>query len=304
MGLMNYLERKSSESTLKDLFRQTGIEGVYGRTAPFEQVIDGLSALISSKRNSNTEILRFPPVISRAYIEKSGYLHSFPHFLGAVCCLHGNEIEVRAAVNRRPEDGGWTSALTATDIVLTPAACYHIYPLVAKRGPVPSDGLLFDVACDCFRHEPSKDLDRMQSFRMREYVFIGLPQQAVQFRDRWIACGKEMAESLGLSYQVDAASDPFFGRAGKLMATSQVEQSLKFELLIPIRPDESPTACMSFNYHQNHFGTNWQLETESGERAHTACTAFGMDRLALALFATHGTDLQRWPASVRKNLSL
>ena len=301
---MNYLERELSELTLQNLFRQTGIEGVYGRTAPFEQVIEGLSALISGTREANTEILRFPPIISRADIEKSGYLHSFPHFLGAVCCLHGNEIEVRAAVNRPPQEGGWTSALTVTDIVLTPAACYHIYPLVAKRGRVPSDGLLFDVACDCFRHEPSKNLDRMQSFRMREYVFIGLPQQATQFRDRWIARGKEMAELLGLSYQIDAASDPFFGRAGKLMATSQVEQFLKFELLIPICPGELPTACASFNYHQNHFGTKWQLKTESGETAHTACTAFGMDRLALALFAAHGTNLQRWPASVRKNLYL
>jgi hypothetical protein len=30
--------------------------------------------------------------------------------------------------------------------------------------------------------------------------------------------------------------------------------------------------------------------------------AFGLDRLALALFATHGLDLQAWPVVVRETL--
>jgi hypothetical protein len=32
---------------------------------------------------------------------------------------------------------------------------------------VPAQGLLFDVACACFRRELSKDLERLPSFRMR-----------------------------------------------------------------------------------------------------------------------------------------
>ena len=80
------------------------------------------------------------------------------------------------------------------------------------------------------------------------------------------------------------------------MAMSQVEQALKFELLIPVRSAEEPTACMSFNYHRDHFGTTWNLRTEAGEVAHTGCVAFGIDRLTLALFATHGLDLPHWPA--------
>src|SRR5271155_5505863 len=99
------------------------------------------------------------------------------------------------------------------------------------------------------------------------------------------------AGQLGLAYCIDQASDPFFGRGGKLMAMSQVEQALKFELLIPVRSAEEPTACMSFNYHRDHFGTTWNPRTESGDVAHTGCVAFGIDRLTLALFATHGLDL-------------
>jgi len=37
------------------------VGGVYARTAAFEQVIDGLSTLISRYRDPKAEILRFPP---------------------------------------------------------------------------------------------------------------------------------------------------------------------------------------------------------------------------------------------------
>jgi seryl-tRNA synthetase len=188
--------------------------------------------------------------------------------------------------------------------VLTPAACYPLYPLVAARGNVPAKGLAFDVASYCFRRETSHEPGRLQSFRMREYVCVGAPEVALAFRKRWIARAEELAQQLALPYTLATASDPFFGRAGKIMAISQVEQALKFELLIPVNSEENPTACMSFNYHQDHFGTTWDLQTDTQDVAHTACVAFGLDRLGLALFATHGLDLQRWPASARETLSV
>ncbi len=139
---------------------------------------------------------------------------------------------------------------------------------------------------------------------MREYVCLGSPEQASDFRDRWIKRGQEIADQLGLKHSIAPASDPFFGRAAKLMADSQIEQALKFELLIAVRSEEQPTACMSFNCHRDHFGTNGTCATKPAMLAHTACAAFGMDRLALAMFATHGTELRNWPASVRATLSL
>jgi seryl-tRNA synthetase len=83
------------------------------------------------------------------------------------------------------------------------------------------------------------------------------------------------------------------------MAVSQLQQSLKFELLVPIRSAEDPTACMSFNCHLDHFGAIWDLRNAVGDISHTACVAFGIDRLAIALFRQHGLDAQKWPAPVR-----
>jgi seryl-tRNA synthetase len=301
---MSYVTHNPVESIAHALFRPMGVGGVYARTGLFERVIDGLTALISRYRPSDAEIFKFPPVMSRAQVERSGYLKSFPHLLGCVNCLHGTELEIRAVVESAGTDKDWVRALRATDLVLAPAACYPVYPMVAARGPVPADGLRFDVTCDCFRHENSHELGRFQSFRMREYICVGTASEVLDFRERWKIRAIELANQLVLPHQTTAASDPFFGRAGKLMAVSQVEQELKFELLMPINSVESPTACMSFNYHQTHFGETWGIETGSGEVARTACVAFGMDRLALAMFANHGIALEKWPRDVREALSV
>jgi seryl-tRNA synthetase len=282
------------------LLLPTSGEGVYAQTALFEHVIERVSALITRCRDPDAEVLRFPPVMNRSQVATSGYLKSFPHLLGCVSCLHGEEADIRASVDA----ADWADRLVATDLVLTPAACYPLYPLVAERGAVPQQGLTFDVASYCFRHEATYEPGRMQAFRMREYVYIGTPQGAVEFRSRWMARAGELAEQLELPYQMVSASDPFFGKAGKLMAMNQIEESLKFEMLIPVNSADAPTACMSFNCHRDHFGATWKLRTGAGKLAHSACTAFGLDRLALSLFANHGVDLQSWPAAARHALEL
>lgn len=308
MNVMNAPASPPAQDPLDKLFdamfRPMNAQGVYARTGAYESVVEGLAALISSRREDETEIFRFPPVMSRADLERHGYLKSFPNLIGCVSCLEGSEAEIRAAADRHGQGGDWTTSLQPADLVLTPASCYPVYPIAAERGPVPARGYRFDVACDCFRREPSPHLDRLQSFRMREYVRVGTPEQVAAFRESWIVRAKEIADELRLPYTVEQASDPFFGRLGQIMAFSQLEQSLKFELLIPLRGAAAGTACMSFNYHREHFGTTWGLRLADGEPAHTGCVAFGMDRLAVALFATHGEAIADWPQSVRTALKL
>ena len=291
------------ESLGATLFRPMGADGVYARTALYEDVIERLAACISRQRDPRAEVLRFPPVMSRHQLEKSGYLKSFPNLLGCVCGLHGTEQEIHSAVSRFDKGGDWTTSLSPADLVLSPAACYPVYPIAASRGPLQTGGLRFDVAADCFRREPSRHLDRLQSFRMREYVCIGSPDDVSAFRERWMVKAQAIARDLGLTFKVDYASDPFFGRVGQMKAVSQKQQELKFELLVPLRSEEQPTACMSFNYHRDHFGTTWDIKDATGEPAHTGCVAFGMDRLAVAMFHIHGTDVAKWPTAVRELLA-
>jgi seryl-tRNA synthetase len=291
------------EDILARLFTPMNVDGVYGRTGAYEDVVEGLGRYISTLRPKGAEVFRFPPVVSRTLIEKSGYLKSFPHLLGCVCALGTDVKRVTEAVARYEAGGSWTDSAQASELVLAPAACYPVYPIAAERGTI-GDTLLFDVASDCFRREPSKDIDRFQSFRMREFVAIGAPEQISAFRDQWMARAPDIAADLALTHRIDAASDPFFGREGQMVGRFQTANALKFEMMIPVRSTESATACMSFNCHRDHFGEVWGLKTADGELAHTACVAFGVDRLAVALFARHGVDAEGWPQAVRGKLGL
>ena len=71
------------------------LDGVYARTALYEDVVERLAALITRHREPDTEVMRFPPVMNRAQLEKSGYLKSFPNLLGCVCGLHGTRTRDR-----------------------------------------------------------------------------------------------------------------------------------------------------------------------------------------------------------------
>ena len=287
----------------RTLFRSSGVDGVYARTGLYEGVVEALAALISTHRPAAAEILRFPPVMSRRQLEKHGYLKSFPNLLGCVSCLSGTEREIRAVVERFEEGDDWTGALGAGDLVLSPAACYPVYPIAAARGPGP--GRRPDLRRGQ-RLLPPRALARHRPLPVVPHARIRLHRHGRRdprpSASDWIERAKAIADPAGPELSDRVASDPFFGRGGQIVAISQIEQELKFELLVPVRSTEEPTACMSFNYHREHFGHTWGLSTEDGFVAHTGCVAFGMDRLAVALFATHGTDIAAWPAGVRAAL--
>ncbi len=285
------------------LLIDTGVDGLYGRSGVFEDVVERFDKLVSKYGGGDgAEVMRFPPAINRKYFEESEYLKSFPQLAGTIHSFMGNDKDHFALLEKVEKGEDWTVGQKATRVVMTPAACYPIYPTIAKRGALPTDGRLVDVFSYCFRHEPSIDPARMQLFRMREYVRIGTPAQVMAFREQWLERGQKLMKSLGVPLKIDVANDPFFGRAGKMLAVNQRDQNLKFELLIPVTSEEKPTACLSFNYHQDHFGALWKIKTADGGVAHTACVGFGMERVALALFKHHGLDVQKWPAAVRKEL--
>lgn len=283
----------------------SGVEGIYGRSWRFESVVDALDAMAGRTGSmDNPEVLRFPPAMVSQQLVKSGYLKSFPQLLGTVHCFCGNEAEHRRLLRCVEAGETWTEQQQPTELLLTPAACYPLYPIVARRGPLPPEGAICDVHSWCFRHEPSLDPARMQCFRVREFVRLGTNEQVLEFRQAWIDRAQSFINDLDLPYTIDIANDPFFGRAGRVMADSQREQKLKYELLVSVANDEKPTACMSFNYHLDHFGEPWNIRTSAGNVAYSGCVGFGLERLALALFRHHGMDPAAWPQRTRTALRL
>ena len=283
------------------LIKPVGVLGAFGRGAVFEDVLGRVDALILGvAKDDGAESMTFPPVIDRTIIERTGYMDSFPNLCGVVHSFVGPELEARA-LSRRIEAGQpWGELLAMTDVVLNPAACYPFYPTCT--GVLPKDGRHVTMSAWVYRQEPSLEPTRMRSFRVREYVRVGDPATVVHWRDTWLERGVAMLRSLALPARADVAADPFFGRGGKILAAGQLEQRLKFEVLIPVISETAPTACCSFNYHQDKFGSAFDIRTADGNVAHSACLGFGMERIAMALFRTHGFDPNEWPPAVRERL--
>ena len=293
----------STEGFYRDLVKHkliipVGVPGAFGRGAVFEQVLRRFDELVTrTAKDDGAEVMAFPPILDRAVFEKSEYLDSFPHLAGTVFSFTGDDKQHRELMARVHEGKPWADLESMTSVVLTPAACYPVYPTFT--GVVPENGRLVDMQNWVFRHEPSPEPTRMQAFRVREFVRVGDPEMVVAWRDMWLQRSLELLTSLGLPARSDTASDPFFGRGGRMLAVSQRELKLKFEIVVPVISQENPTAVCSFNCHQDHFGKIFDIKTKSGEVAHTACLGFGMERLVMALFKTHGFVPREWPAPVR-----
>ncbi len=281
----------------------SGVPGVYGRGTDFERVIERFDALVTrAGADRSPEVLRFPPIFNRAHYQKIDHIHNFPDLMGSVHTFTGGEREHRAMLAKFEGREDWSRELAAAEVMMTPAICYPLYP--TATGTLPVGGRCVDLQGYAFRHEPSPDPARMQIFRMHEFVRLGTPADALAHRDHWLERGQEVFRSVGLATERVVANDPFFGRGGKVQKAIQREQSLKFEFVVPICSTEKPTAIGSCNYHLDHFGVAFDIRTAEGDVAHSACVGFGLERVALALFRTHGLALERWPREVRDVLAL
>lgn len=287
------------------LLIDAGVPGVYGHSDTFERIRERVAAVVGEIARSNGAVrLTFPPVIPRRNLENTGYVGNFPHLAGSIFGFHGSEADAMVQRERAASHEDWSEFQTQTDMMLLPAACYPVYPAVAERGPLEPGGLFIDMGGTwVFRHEPSLDPARRQIFRQHELVRIGEEDAVIAWRTQWSELGRELFRDIGLDGELVNANDPFFGRAGRLLAASQSSEELKWELVVPIAGPE-PTACASFNYHMSRFGETWGLALSDGSTAHTACVGFGQERIVLALLRTHGVDLKEWPDAVRDRLGL
>lgn len=279
----------------------TASDGIYGRSSVYEEVVAGIERLVNATAASDgTASYRFPPVMPRSVLEESGYLSSFPDMIGSVSTFSGDNADHKRLMEAAQSGGEWTSFLQAADVSLCPAVCHPLYPTLG--GTMPEGGRRYDVSGWCFRHEPSLDPARMQSFRQHDLVYVGEAERARDNRDRWLQLGAEILDSLGLAVEIVVANDPFFGRVGLILAESQRSETLKYEIVTPIHSAEHPTAIASANCHLDHFGEPFGIVTAEGEVAHSCCFGFGLDRITLALLRTHGLHPGDWPSAPRDRL--
>jgi seryl-tRNA synthetase len=279
----------------------TGTDGLYGRSALYESIVAGVDHLADSAAAADgTSSYRFPPVMPRQVLERTGYLSSFPDLIGTVSTFAGDDSDHKRLMEVAQAGDDWTGMLQDAGVSLCPAVCHPLYPTLS--GSLPEGGRRYDVVGWCFRHEPSDDPARMQSFRQHDLVYVGDAVRATEHRDRWLQLGFDLFVEMGLSVEIVVANDAFFGRAGRILASSQRSEALKYEIVTPISFSEHPTAIASSNSHLDHFGQPFGIFTADGQVAHSCCFGFGLDRITLALLRTHGLRVEDWPRATRDML--
>lgn len=285
-----------------DWLALTVADGIAARTARFVEVERAVEQLVARTGSDlHARMLRFPPVFPRSAYERTDYLASFTQLTGSVHSFDGTELEAVKLVELAAAGEPWGDGLNQTDLMLVSAACHPAYELYS--GMTLDTPIVLDVDGWCFRREPSVDPARMQAFRQQEFVYVGSAEGAQAHRDEWVRRGLAVLDSLQLPAQDEIANDPFFGRAGRMLANNQRDEALKIELTVPLYGDSaSRTAVVSCNCHRDHFGVNFAITGPDGGPAHTACVGFGRERIVVALARHHGADIDAWPAGVRAAL--
>lgn len=267
----------------------TSIPGLLSFTTKFESVVQQVQALLTALDPSGTSGPSwYASVIPRDDIVRGEYAASFPQLLGSVHSMRQAPNDSEAGVGSAP-----VGELEESDVVLAPTLCYHIYPHLA--GVRIEEPHYFDLAGQCYRHEATSEYGRFRSFRIREFVAIGTPELAHEWRDGWIERGEQLFNRLGVKVSVQQATDPFFGPGDRFKRASQLQRSLKYEFVAPVYDGDPGTALASANRHNDHLCGRFAIQLADGDRAHSSCVGFGLERIVSALIQAHGPALENWP---------
>ena len=247
-----------------------------------------ISQFSARKKNYNT-------LIPSDWLRRAGYFTSFAHSVTFAMHLREGYDNIDNFATRhkdgKPLSFSTVEELSVPEYCLSPALCYHTYGGMEGYRLIGADEGVktFTAMGRCFRYE-SKNitaLDRLWEFSMREIVFIGEKERVLAMRSKSIELFWKLVEILDLSAKIETASDPFFSTEFKSLRYFQMLNDLKYELLLPVKTDRQ-IAAASFNYHEHFFGNKFDIKTAGNEAAHTACTAFGLERFAYALLAQIG----------------
>ncbi|MFF5788621.1 hypothetical protein ACFY8P_27115 [Streptomyces sp. NPDC012693] len=245
-------------------------------------LLHGLDALLTrlAARLSAPEVVG-PPLLSVESLARLDFFRNFPH-LGVSAGRFAPEALDGLAAGEAPGE----LPLRPTGYLLPSATCYGLLLSLEGRD-VGEDGLRLSASGRCFRNETHYDgLRRLWGFHMREVLYLGTQQGALEHLERGAEFILEAAALLGLELNRAVADDPFYDKGGsraRLMALDPV----KHEFCAP-----DGTAIASVNRHRNFFGERLDIRAGAEGPAYSACVAFGLERWVHAMILTHGTPEQ------------
>ncbi|MEU8518854.1 hypothetical protein [Streptomyces sp. NBC_01216] len=241
--------------------------------------LDGLLAGLAA-RLAAPEVVG-PPLLSVEALARLDFFRNFPH-LGVSAGRFTPEALDGLAAGEPPAD----LPLRPTGHLLPSATCYGLLLSLEGRD-VGDTGLRLSATGRCFRNETHYDgLRRLWGFHMREVLYLGTKDGALEHLEQGAEFVRGLAGRLGLVLTRATADDPFYDKGGsraRLMALDPVKHEFS-------APDG--TAVSSVNRHRNFFGERLGIRAGSHGPAYSACVAFGVERWVHAMILAHGTPEQ------------
>lgn len=207
-----------------------------------------------------------PVLISKDILSKCNYFEKFPQQVvhTGFCC--------------QTESVDLSSVAISEGYYLLPAACLHIYPMLANETIM--DNQIITTKAKVFRNEQNNysDLKRHMDFTVREFVFVGTHDYVKNSLDHYKEKTLEYLKEKGIDSKLCIATDNFYNsRKNQLIKKLQVENKLKYELVV--NRDDSEVAIASFNYHGTHFSEAFGFDNDN--KIVTGCIGFGLERWLL-----------------------
>jgi len=230
----------------------------------------------------------FPPLLPIRELDRFDYFRNFPHLATVASQINSKRLDeylAPACTCSVP-----SAHLVDAEYALLSAACYPIY-LHFKDTRLDSTKYITTVAT-CFRNEHEySGLSRMRGFSMREIVCIGDYAAVVNHLASFKTKVLDFAAELGISLEIETASDPFFQPNGEAEKASGARALMA--KLFPTKEEfvyGTGLAIASLNFHRNFFGERCNISTSDQASAFTGCIAFGIERWMFALLTSFKDD--------------
>ncbi len=235
--------------------------------------------------------------------KKINYFSEFPQQILLVSALKKNSRNYKKFADKHSIDKRFSSIKIDTSFEnskfgLQPAVCDNCYYALSNLKKFKNT--VYTTFNKVFRNELSQNnsLDRLISFSVRDIMFVGNKKFVKNIRDKLLGELKNFFKMSGLNFSIEIANDPFFiGKINKNIF--QQSHELKYEIIVKIPFLKKNIAVGSINYHLDTFGRAFNIKNKR-EFIYSGCIGIGFERLMLALYSQHGTDINKWPSNFLK----
>jgi seryl-tRNA synthetase len=204
--------------------------------------------------------------------------------------------------------------ITPHDAIICYVQCPNIYESLSGRiianESIPA--MLFDRSAVSNRNESGgrHGLERVDEFHRIELVYLGLPDQLVELKEKMLNRYKHVFEDiLQLEWRM-AWVTPFYmqqaGQTGVEDKDSKVKGTIDFEAYLPYRGQRDASEWLEF---QNltilgdKFTKAFNVKAQKGE-LWSGCSGIGLERWVLAFLSQKGLDEENWPETFRKRVGI